>query len=683
MPHQASDSFWQSRRLEQAVFAPVVEAGAIRAALLVFVGYYLGAHVGFALTFQPHPISVFWPPNSILLAALLLTPPRIWWFLLFAAFPAHLIAELQSQVPPSMVVCWFVSNCSEAIIGAGLTRYLLRGPVRFDTLRSVAVFCMCAAFLGPFVSSFVDAGFVALNSWGEGSYWQNWRMRFFSNALTTLTLTPAIVTWCNFRPTQWKRISSSRALEGSILFLGLVIASTVILYNARTNPDPVLFYVPLPFLLWAVFRFAARATSAAILIVTFLAIWSSAHGHGPFTNQSAETNARSIEMFLIVMAVPIMLLAAGIQERRKAEERFAEAFRSSPDPMSIIRQRDGVLIDVNDHWVEMFGYERKEAIGRTLRDSNLCLSEGGHVQQMIGFRQSEPIRDLDCEVRTNAGEVRQVSLSADVVEMGNEPCFVVIIRDITDRKKAEEMSRDLAHASRLATMGELSASIAHEINQPLGAILSNADAAELLLESESPPLDEVRKILADIRNDDLRASEIIRHIRLLTRKHVMQMESLDVNKVAGEVVRLMEAEARRRNVPLGTKFAAAPARIFGDRVHLQQVLMNLILNGMEAMVDTPESERRLFVRTVTNGRRRVEVSVTDSGRGIPPEKLPRLFESFFTTKENGMGLGLAIARSIIDAHHGRISAENNSDVGATFRFDLPVGPTADDVNPVS
>jgi signal transduction histidine kinase len=163
----------------------------------------------------------------------------------------------------------------------------------------------------------------------------------------------------------------------------------------------------------------------------------------------------------------------------------------------------------------------------------------------------------------------------------------------------------------------------------------------------------------------------------------MQMESLDVNEVAGEVVRLMEAEARRRNVPLGTKFAAAPARIFGDRVYLQQVLMNLILNGMEAMVDTPESERRLFVRTVTNGQQRVEVSVTDSGRGIPPEKLPRLFESFFTTKANGMGLGLAIARSIIDSHQGQIFAENNSDVGATFRFDLPVGPIAGDVNPVS
>jgi two-component system, LuxR family, sensor kinase FixL len=673
MPRLASDSFSPTMRLERAAFMDVAGgAYVMRAGLLVFVGYYLGARFGFALTFHPHPISVFWPPNSILLAALLLTPPRIWWFLLLAAFPAHLVAQIQSQVPPTMVACWFISNCSEAVIGAGLIRYLLQGPVGFDNLRSVAVFCMCGAFLGPFISSFVDAGFVAMNDWGEGSYWENWRARFFSNVLTALTLTPAILTWRNFRPNQWTQISSSRALEGSVLFLGLVIASTVVLYNARTNPDPVLFYAPLPFLLWAVFRFGSRATSAAILIVTFLAIWSSAHGHGPFTDESAEINARSIQMFLIIMTVPIMLLAAGIQERRKAEERFARAFRASPDPMSIIRQRDGILIDVNDRWVQTFRYERQEAIGRTLFDLNLCLSEGGHVQQLVGLKQSNPMRDLECAVRTKNGEVRQVSLSADVVEMGNEPCFVVIIRDITDRKLAEEAHRDLAHASRVALLGELTASIAHEINQPLGAILSNADAAELLLESESPPVDEVRKILADIRNDDVRASEIIRHLRLLTRKRAMQMEWLDINEVAGEVVRLVETEARRRSVSLHTKFTAAPATIFGDRVHLQQVLMNLLLNGMEAMADTPESERRLLVRTAANGERRVEVSVTDSGRGIPLEKLPRLFESFFTTKESGMGLGLAIARSIIDAHHGHIVAENNLDGGATFRFDLPV-----------
>jgi two-component system, LuxR family, sensor kinase FixL len=673
MPHQASDLFWQNPRSQQAVSTPVtIERRAVLAAAWVFVGYYLGARVGFALTFQPHPISVFWPPNAILLAALLLTPPRIWWFLLLAAFPAHLIAELQSQVPPTMVVCWFISNCIEAVIGAGLTRYLLRGPVRFDNLRSVALFCICAAFLGPFLSSFIDAGFVAMNGWGQSAYLENWRTRFFSNLVTTLTLTPAIVTWRDFRPDQWGQISSVRALEGSVLFLGLVIASTVILYNARTNPDPVLFYAPLPFLLWTVFRFGPRATSAAILIVTFLAIWSSAHGHGPFTNQSAEINARSMEIFLIVMAVPIMLLAAGIQEGRKAEERFTSAFRASPDPISIIRQRDGTLIDVNDQWVKAFGYQRKEAIGRTLRDLNLCLSEGGHVQQMVGLQQSEPIRDVECAVCTKSGGVRQVSLSADVVEMGNEPCFIVIVRDITDRKLVEEAHRDLIHASRVAALGELTASIAHEVNQPLGAILSNAEAAELLLESESPPLDELRKILADIRNDDIRAGEIIHHIRLLMRKRAMKRGSLDINELSADVVRLMETEAQRRSVSLNTEFTAEPATILGDRVHLQQVLMNLILNGMEAMAEIPAAERRLYVRTAMNGQRRVEISVSDSGRGILPDKLPRLFDSFFTTKENGTGLGLAIARSIIDAHHGRIFAENNSDGGATFRFDFPV-----------
>ncbi len=671
MPDHVSDSFWP-RWQQTASTRVAIDPSAMLTGFLVFVGYYLGARIGFALTFQPHPVSVFWPPNSVLLAALLLAPPRIWWFLLLAAFPAHLIAELQSQVPPTMVVCWFISNCSEALIGAGLIRYLLQGPVHFDNLRSVAVFCLCGAFLGPLLSSFIDASFVKMNRWGQGSYPEIWRLRFFSNFLTALTLTPAIVTWCNFKPSQWRRIPSSRALEGSILFLGLVIASTVVLYNARTNPDPVLFYALLPFLLWAVFRFGSRATSAAILVVTFLAIWSSAHGHGPFTNESAEINARSIQMFLIAIAVPIMLLSAGIQERRKAEERFTAAFRGSPDPMSIVRQRDGTLIDVNDHWVKMFGYQRSEAIGRTLFDLKLCLLEGGHVQEMVGFRQSKPVRNVECAVRAKTGEVRQVSLSADIVEMGNELCFIVTIRDITDRKLAEEANRDLVHASRVALLGELTASIAHEINQPLGAILSNADAAELLLESESPPLDEVRKILADIRNDDVRASEIIRHIRFLTRKRAVQMESLDINEIAAEVVRLMEIEAHRRSVSLHTEFTAAPATIFGHRVRLQQALMNLILNGMEAMADAPEAKRRLFVRTVTNGKRRIEISVSDSGQGIPPEKLPRLFDSFFTTKEDGMGLGLAIARSIVDAHHGRISAENNSDGGATFRFDLPV-----------
>src|SRR5207248_8114458 len=145
---------------------------------------------GFALTLRPHPVSVLWPPNSILLSALLLTPVRIWWVLLLAAFPAHLAAQLQSNVPPTMILCWFISNSCEALIGAGCVRYLIDRPVRFDRLRNVGIFCFFAAFLGPFLSSFLDAAFVVINHWGQDSYWQVWRIRFTSNILTAITQRP-------------------------------------------------------------------------------------------------------------------------------------------------------------------------------------------------------------------------------------------------------------------------------------------------------------------------------------------------------------------------------------------------------------------------------------------------------------------------------------------------------------
>ena len=181
--------------IQGANWAFRVDQQTIRICLLVFAGYYLGARVGFALTFQPHPVSVLWPPNSILLAALLLTPPRLWWLVLVAAFPAHCAAQWQSDVPPLMILCWFISNCFEALIGAGLSLYVIRGPLRFVSLRNVGIFCLCAAVLGPFISSFLDAAFVRWNHWGVDSYWQLWRIRLSSNLVAVLVVTPLVVTW--------------------------------------------------------------------------------------------------------------------------------------------------------------------------------------------------------------------------------------------------------------------------------------------------------------------------------------------------------------------------------------------------------------------------------------------------------------------------------------------------------
>jgi len=293
-------------------------------ALCVFVGYYLGAKVGFALTFRPHPVSVLWPSNAILLAALLLTPVRVWWVILLAAFPAHLATQLQSDVPPTMIFCWFISNSSEALIGAGTFRYLIGSSVRLDRLRNVAIFCLCGVFLGPFLSSFLDSAFVAMNHWGKGGYWEIWRIRFTSNVLAALTVAAFIVTWATGGIDSLRQLSRRRLLEGICLLLGLITISFVLFNGAVQEKDSALLYVPLPFLLWAAVRFGSQGATAAISAVAFLAILGVALGHGPFSEKSAEENALSVQVFLIFMSMPLLFLAAIIEERDKAEEALRE-----------------------------------------------------------------------------------------------------------------------------------------------------------------------------------------------------------------------------------------------------------------------------------------------------------------------------------------------------------------------
>jgi signal transduction histidine kinase len=264
---------------------------------------------------------------------------------------------------------------------------------------------------------------------------------------------------------------------------------------------------------------------------------------------------------------------------------------------------------------------------------------------------------------------------------GSTPAlFSAVIVDITERKQAElEAARqrtDLAHAARLTMVGELTASIAHELGQPLGAILSNTETAEILLKSAQPHLEGLQEILADIRKDDLRASDVIRRMSGLLRKRELEFKPINLNKVTSDVLRLVDFEAHRRRVNIEKQFADALPFVRGDVIHLQQVLLNLILNGLEALSESSESNRRLTVRTAYDGEGNVEVAVQNSGPGIRPDRQPRLFDSFFTTKTHGMGLGLSIVRSIVEVHGGQIRAENNPGGGACFRFTLPVNGKA-------
>ena len=251
--------------------------------------------------------------------------------------------------------------------------------------------------------------------------------------------------------------------------------------------------------------------------------------------------------------------------------------------------------------------------------------------------------------------------------------LIALLIERRQRRRVQEENRlrqeDLAQAARLATIGELAASISHEINQPLGAILANAETAEMLLASRNGEFEEVRQILGDIRRDDQRASEVVQRVRRLAGKREMEMRPLDLNAVVESVARMLRHDSRRHGVAIERELGRGLPAARGDEVALQQVVINLALNGMEAMAGVPEDRRRLVMRTRVV-RDRVSVRVSDTGHGIGSEG-PRLFQSFFTTKAHGVGLGLSICRSIVEAHGGRIDAANEPGGGAAFEFTLP------------
>jgi C4-dicarboxylate-specific signal transduction histidine kinase len=250
-----------------------------------------------------------------------------------------------------------------------------------------------------------------------------------------------------------------------------------------------------------------------------------------------------------------------------------------------------------------------------------------------------------------------------------------------ERKRAEEASRqaqaDLAHVSRVTTMGELTASLAHEVNQPIGAAVTNANTCIRWLARDTPNVEEARAAAMRSAKDGMRAAEIVSRIRLLFKKGTPQREFVDINEVIREMIVLLRGEATRHNISVRTELAAELPPVLGDRVQLQQVLMNLMLNGMDAMKDV-DGTRELAIKSQQAENEQVVVTVSDTGVGLPAQQADQIFKAFFTTKSHGTGMGLSISRSIVESHGGRLWAADNSPRGASFHFALPTKAEAHD-----
>jgi signal transduction histidine kinase len=458
-----------------------------------------------------------------------------------------------------MVLGWFASNCSEALIGAGLVRAFAPAPLRLDSLHSAALFLLFGGLAAPLASSFLDAAMVKQIGFSDADYWTLVRTRASSNVLAELTVVPLVLTWAAFRLERLRDTPPRRYVEIAAVFLGVLAASLVAfdlpLFDANTAP--ALFYAPLPFLLWAAVRLGPIGTASALAVMVTVTIWGAVHGLGPFAGGAPQDTARDLQFFLISVSVPLLLLAVVLDESMRAA------------------------------------------------------------------------------------------------------------------LEAREQRQQLAHLSRVAMLGELSGGIAHELNQPLTAILANAQAAQHFLAAKTMSQEEMGEILRDIIAADQRASEVIRRLRALFKKDEPQFQRLEVNELVREVLSIAHGDLVTRAVEVLPDLAPELPPIEGDRVQLEQVMLNLVVNACDAMTPGGFEGRRLSIRSrAANGA--VQVSFTDIGAGFRAQDYEKLFEPFYTTKPHGLGLGLSISRSIIDAHGGRLWGASNPGHGATFHISLPV-----------
>ena len=534
------------------------------------VCYYVATQIAWTLTFPDSKVSLFFPPQAVLLSVLLLVPTRHWWAYVLTAAGAHFLATQQAGWPPMYALTAEAFDALKCVSAAAGIRILITSPLKAITLRDAVIFILIAVVIVPFGTAFWGASFTL--SYGFGThYWIEWRNLGISNAVTAVVLVPLLLLGAHqLIVTRPGGVSPRRVLEAALLGACTVALGVFVFDRTPAGPgsSPALLYTPIPLLIWAALRFGLGGISLSMLIITVQAIWGTMRGHGPFLAQSPTENALALQLFLLVTATPLMLLAVVIEEERRSKE--------------------------------------------ALREST--------------------------------------SLAA--------------------QKRIE-----LEHVARVATVGELTTTVTHELGQPLAAILTHCYLATRSLDAPEPDLEKVRASLSDIRESTERGAEVIGGLRTILKRGntAAGMTDVDVNAVIRLVERIVHGDASRHNVTVHLDLSPDLRPVKGDSVQLQQVILNLMLNAFSAMSGAgTDGARRLVVRTASIDQSRMLIGVQDNGTGIAQDKLESIFDAFTTTKPEGLGMGLSICRSIVERHGGTISAANNPDRGATISIALPV-----------
>ena len=661
----------------------------LRGPVLAAVLYLIGAEAAFLIgTLSDRIFAPFWPPNIVLFCAFLLAPARLWWLYLLVVFPAHVVAELRVGMPLPQMLVAFATNAGIAILNAGAARYLL-GPLPwFDSLRKACLYVAITAVVSPAVISFGGAFVPILGGGSLDQYWTFWAQWCVSNAVSSLALGPVALTWLGDRHPSASQFSTRALIEAALLAVGLFLVCAIAFESGKGAVAhgllPTLLYLPLALILWSAVRFGAKGASAAVLVVAVALLWRALNGPNPFMADTPEASVFAIQAFLVGVSIPVLLLGAAIDETRRAEH----AVRTSEERMAVA----AIAADVSlwrfnyrserfwmtDHGRTIFDFAPGETVTQQLVIDTIHPDDRQTALAAIrSAALSDSVIDTEFRIIRRDGQMRWIRARAraDRNGQGQKTRIGGSFADITSQKAAEselaQQRHDLAHLMRVSMMGELSGSLAHELTQPLTAILLNAQAAKLLMAKDKPDFGKVAAALDDIISEDNRAGAVIHHLRKMLKKGEAKFELIDFNQLIACTLQLLHGEFVARRIKTHCDLSKGLPPISGDPVQLQQVLLNLIMNAVEAMNEVSPSRRMIAIRTQALQGGRISIGISDRGVGLAPMQEEKIFQPFFTTKERGLGLGLAICSSIVQLHGGTLNLENNREGGATATLVIP------------
>ncbi len=641
---------------------------------IVFALYYVAGKLGQATTeIRDSNLGPVWPAYGVALAAIIVCGARVWPALLVSSC----LVAIQSPVPPATAIAQASASVLAALVGGWLLR-LASFDRSLSRLKDAIALVVLGAALSPLVSS--GLGIAALAASGVQPYsgiLPAWLIYWMGDGTGVLLVTPLLLSAPEIaRCKEPRKFAEFAALILVLLAACFLIFADIAPFAVRLH---FLAFAVLPFIIWAAIRIGTIGVAVSSVLVAAFATVATALGEGPFAQNSTFVNALLLDVFFAVLSITGLLLAAVIAERTRAEAererliaeqaglearlRLAAVVESSDD--AIVRQdMTGAITDWNAGAERLYGYWASEALGRNF----LALvreDSGGAVVAPDAMTKYETVHLKKDGTRFAAG----LTISPVRDAGGAVVAESIIARDLTDLHRAQAFREELAHLSRVSLVSALTGALAHEINQPLTAISVNVDAATLLLAQHPPPVDALRDALADIRSDNRRAGEVLQRVRTLLKKESTEFGPVDLSATVREAVRLVQGSAERRGIRI-TVLPQASAPVRGDPVQVLQVVLNLIVNACDAVAENDVRQRRVTLRI------RVEsagagVEVEDLGTGLSEAELACIFDPFYTTKSEGMGLGLPICRAIIAAHEGRLDASRNPERGMTFSFKLP------------